>query len=233
MNRLSIILPAVAIALGSLFLYLGFESGTGGYVTLSIDGAFLILVGIVSIFAPRADTAEVDFLAALSKQVPGASEYFPQILGGKVQSRFTKDGKIALIGSEAASHGESGVLQVIEPLNIDLRKAVIKSQANNHKGSHRFKLTRKFERQLVDKGVLEEIGVESDDGTIVITLCRPVTGIPLFPDYREPVEAQVAVLSSRLLTTVCCLVSADIMRNTTLKGMARRGDDLIIQLGAI
>jgi hypothetical protein len=233
LNRLSIILPAASIALGSTFLYLGFESGAGGYVTLSIDGAFLLLVGIVSIFAPRADTAEVDYLAQLSKQVPGASEHFPSIMSGKVYAQFTRDGRVALIDRVAASKDLNGVVQVIEPLSGELRRLVLKAQTKNHGGDHGFALTRRFEGQLVDKGVLEGIHVELRENWIEVTLHRPVTGVPLLPEYREPNEAMVATLSSLLLTTICCLVSADAKRDTTLKNISRHGDELVIQLGGV
>jgi hypothetical protein len=233
MNRLSIILPAASITLGSLFLYIGFESGTGGYVTLSIDGAFLFLVGLVSIFAPRADTAEVEFIAALSRQLQGASEYFPKIMKGEVSAHFTVDGKVNMVDLGRDVGDKTTPIQVLDPLDTEFRKAISRLRAGYHNHRDAFPLTKKFKELLIDKGLLEDIQVEFDGRFVVIKLYRPIAGIPLLLEYRNTMEATVATLSSKLLATVCCLVSADIDKNTVVDSMSRDGDYIIIKLTAL
>jgi hypothetical protein len=232
MNKLSIILPSAAICLGSIFLYLGFESGAGGYVTLSIDGAFLLLLGLVSIFSPRADTAEVDFLESLSRHVPGALEYIEPVLQGKMCLVFSKEAK--LVVAESTEHyrenrSEASV-HTLEPLSVNMRRAVDKALRANHKNNGSFKLTGKYVDQLVDKGVVEQVRFNLDHSSLVVTLVRPVTGVPLLPKAHDQRESQVLTMSSRLLSNICCLASADLKKNTVLSYVVRKPEELTIKL---
>ncbi|MEM0272249.1 MAG: hypothetical protein QW514_06900 [Thermoprotei archaeon] len=227
MNRLGIILPIVAITLGSFFLYLGFESGTGGYVTLSIDGAFLVLVGLVTILAPRVNTVEVDFLEELVKPVAGAEQYIQQILSGELSAVFTRDARIVL-KQAGQTLKQNGADTMIEPLSQQLRRTVEKRLASNH--TNNGTLTKKYAERLKDEGVLKEISVNQHENTIAVTLFEAVIGVPLLPKYDKNTEAAVATLSSKLLSRICCLVSADIQKDTHLVEIAKTGDQITLRL---
>jgi hypothetical protein len=232
MNKLSIILPAAAICLGSMFLYLGFESGTGGYVTLSIDGAFLLLLGLVSIFSPKADTAEVDFLESLSKQVPGAAEYIEPLLEGKVCLVFTKEANIIVVDSRWSYHRNGSIsgLRTLEPLSVKMRRNVDKELRSNHAKHGQFKLTEKYANLLADSGALSQAKFHVEGSTVTLTLVRPLTGVPLLPKAHDQRESQVLTISSRLLSNMCCLLSADLKKDTVLSGINREPEELTIKL---
>jgi len=234
-NKLSIILPSTAIALGSLFLYLGFESGANGYVTLSIDGAFLLLAGLVTLFAPKARTAEVDSLASLSKEVDGVEELIPQILKGEITARFTHDGKIVLKETSKTDTTDINAnLKTIELLSPNLRgmltKDNIRDNMNHQTGEPEYPLTKKYTRHLIDVGALENVRVEVNHSKLKIELTKPVTGNPPLSEYNEPKEAIPIILSYRMLATLISIVSADIHSDTLPINIRRDQDTITISL---
>lgn len=227
MNRVMIVLSVVSIVLGSLFLYFGFESGTSGYVTLSIDGAFLLLVGLVSLFAPRAEVADAETLASLSKQVEGASEYIPKILEGECSVRFTSDAKIALVWADGAKR------VMIDPLDNKLRTKLGELLAADHGKTKPYNLASKYAKRLVELGALSEVKLEANASSVLIRLVKPVVGIPLLPEYGEPRRVGAIMLSSRLLATLASLVSADIRGETTATRIAKESEDLLIHMDVV
>lgn len=222
MNRIAIALPSAAVALGSLFLYLGLKSGANGYVTLSIDGAFLLLLGLVSILAPRIEVTDVGTLASLSKPVEGVGEHVPEILREECFVRFTGDAKIALVWADQSRR------LVIDPLGPKLRAKVAKQLGA--KQGRTGQLTLKFAKQLAELGALSDLKLEEAGSSATIRLVRPIVGVPLLPEHHEPGRVGAIIVSSRLLAILVGLASADIGYETVVKSLAKESEDLVIHL---